>query len=459
MSLARPFVHLNVALRADGSVSAADGSPAPISCAADWRRVHLLRESYDAVAVGAGTWQGDRPRLSARAEVIGRPPRRQPARVIFAGRRGLEIEPSSRRRTFVVGSRGQRGGDVHLRCEGHELGQALAALREHGIGSLLVEGGPTLLRSFVEQRAFDRFTAYVATRARRTAARALEDLLGGARLDSLGCEPLGDGLLLSFAGEAWAGPAWPRAPRLGAGLRGKLRHLEAGGPGGPRWLALLGPVPLPLRVQEQTRRFDWYVFAPVAAKGAAPDTALASSVLVFGSPRQDAPLVRLHSGCQTGDVFGSRRCDCGAQLEQALAEIVDEGAGLVLYLPEHEGRGIGLWAKAAAYLLQDQGCDTFEANRRLGLPGDARSYAAAGVVLGHFLPGRALRLLSNNPAKRDALAARGFDVVELRPLVAGQHEHNRRYLEAKARNGHHLPAELLRPPAPAVSGDLEVDAR
>jgi 3,4-dihydroxy 2-butanone 4-phosphate synthase/GTP cyclohydrolase II len=148
-------------------------------------------------------------------------------------------------------------------------------------------------------------------------------------------------------------------------------------------------------------------------------------------------LTRVHSECLTGDVFGSRRCDCGAQLDAAMAKIADHGRGVVLYLRGHEGRGIGLLAKLRAYNLQDAGADTVDANLKLGLPVDAREYSVAAQLLDD-LGVRSVRLLTNNPAKVDALAAHGFGVTRI-PLPAVATPQNLRYLTTKRdRLGHQL---------------------
>ena len=149
-------------------------------------------------------------------------------------------------------------------------------------------------------------------------------------------------------------------------------------------------------------------------------------------------LVRAHSECLTGDVLGSRRCDCGAQLDAAMAAIAKEGRGVVLYLRGHEGRGIGLLAKLRAYQRQDDGADTVEANLELGLPVDAREYGAAAQMLAD-LGVRSVRLLTNNPAKVEGLTAYGTVVRERVPMPVHVSEHNRRYLAAKRdRLGHRI---------------------
>jgi 3,4-dihydroxy 2-butanone 4-phosphate synthase / GTP cyclohydrolase II len=148
-------------------------------------------------------------------------------------------------------------------------------------------------------------------------------------------------------------------------------------------------------------------------------------------------LTRVHSECLTGDVFGSLRCDCGAQLDAAMAKIADQGRGVVLYLRGHEGRGIGLLSKLQAYELQDNGADTVDANLELGLPVDAREYSVAAQLLGD-LGIRSVKLLTNNPAKVDALASRGFGVTRI-PLPPLTTPHNQRYLATKRdRLGHQL---------------------
>ena len=187
--------------------------------------------------------------------------------------------------------------------------------------------------------------------------------------------------------------------------------------------------------------------------------------LVFGdltAPGPD-PLVRMHSECLTGDVFGSHRCDCGTQLEAAMAAIAAEGRGAVLYLRGHEGRGIGLLSKLRAYQLQDGGADTVDANTELGLPVDAREYSTGAQMLTD-LGIYALRLLTNNPAKVDGLARFGIKVTGRVALPSLPTAHNLRYLTAKRdRLGHQIdnlpmvgevaagPAGSALPPAPAAS--------
>ncbi|MER7743465.1 GTP cyclohydrolase II [Streptomyces sp. NPDC096538] len=161
--------------------------------------------------------------------------------------------------------------------------------------------------------------------------------------------------------------------------------------------------------------------------------------LVYGDLGSDRVLTRLHSECLTGDAFGSQHCECGDQLAAALRAVVAEGAGVVVYLRGHEGRGIGLLAKLRAMALQAEGLDTVEANLALGLPVDARDYAVAAGML-KDLGVRSVRLMSNNPRKREALVRHGVEVAEQVPLLIQPCESNITYLRTKReRLDHHLP--------------------
>ena len=171
--------------------------------------------------------------------------------------------------------------------------------------------------------------------------------------------------------------------------------------------------------------------------------------LVWGDVTDDEPvLVRVHSECLTGDVFGSQRCDCRAQLHRAMAIIAEAGRGALVYLRQ-EGRGIGLMDKLRAYALQDQGLDTVEANQHLGLPVDTRDYGIGSQILADLGISR-IRVLSNNPRKYYGLAGYGLEVVEQLPLIVPPNAHNRRYLETKAAKlGHLLDATTPRPVGPS----------
>lgn len=159
--------------------------------------------------------------------------------------------------------------------------------------------------------------------------------------------------------------------------------------------------------------------------------------MVHGHTGQDDVLVRLHSECLTGDVFRSRRCDCGEQLQVAIEAIKENESGIIVYLRQ-EGRGIGLANKIRAYALQEKGMDTVEANRSLGLPDDARTYDVGAAML-RDLGIRSVRLMTNNPAKIRELEACGIQVSERVPLQVTEHEDNCRYLKTKAEKlGHHM---------------------
>ena len=160
--------------------------------------------------------------------------------------------------------------------------------------------------------------------------------------------------------------------------------------------------------------------------------------LIKGEWTEDEPvLVRVHSSCVTGDIFGSARCDCGEQLHRAMRMVEAEGKGVILYLNQ-EGRGIGLMAKIAAYKLQEQGYDTVDANIHLGYDPDERDYGVGAQILG-LLGVRKMRLLTNNPVKRVGLEAYGLEITENVPIEVQPNQYNKRYLETKKeRMGHNL---------------------
>ena len=182
----------------------------------------------------------------------------------------------------------------------------------------------------------------------------------------------------------------------------------------------------------QFGRFRIYGF-----QGISGDRLEEASVLTMGTLAGDPPLVRIHSQCLTGDVFHSLRCDCRAQLEIALESIAAEGRGMVIYELQ-EGRGIGLLNKLRAYELQDQGADTVEANERLGFDSDLRSYELPGAILQYFGL-KAVRLMSNNPEKVEAVERAGIEVVERVPCVADVVDTREAYLRTKKEKmGHYL---------------------
>ena len=158
--------------------------------------------------------------------------------------------------------------------------------------------------------------------------------------------------------------------------------------------------------------------------------------LITGDIHSEVPVVRIHSQCLTGDVFGSLRCDCRLQLELAMRRIAQEGAGILLY-EEKEGRGIGLMAKLKAYELQDQGMDTVEANVELGFAADCREYELPAEVL-KLLGVKSVRLITNNPAKVSALENAGIQVTARIPCEAEAHQYSEAYLRTKKEKLGHL---------------------
>lgn len=181
----------------------------------------------------------------------------------------------------------------------------------------------------------------------------------------------------------------------------------------------------PFRVHSFTSRFDGVEHLALVTPGIA----------------REAPLVRMHSECLTGDAFGSLRCDCGPQLDESLSRIAASPGGLLIYLRGQEGRGIGLGNKMRAYALQDKGLDTVEANRALGLPDDARDYSHAAEMLRSLGHDR-IRLLTNNPEKTSGLQRLGIIIEAIEPLVIPPNPFNKRYLDTKVKKfGHRLIAE------------------
>lgn len=214
-------------------------------------------------------------------------------------------------------------------------------------------------------------------------------------------------------------------------------------------ICLVGPVNLPVKQGDFSATFQWYnwltVDVNVSKEEIIDGLATAnlaflqqSSVLVYGDfTHSEDALIRMHSICHTGDIFGSQRCDCGYQLHESMKMIVEHGCGAIFYLADHEGRGIGLFSKSLAYLLQEEGLDTVEANHALGFPDDTRSYEEALAVLATLRP-KPVTLITNNPKKLAALLARGLAAEGHVPLWGGLTETNRFYLETKVEKSGHL---------------------
>ncbi|WP_141433826.1 GTP cyclohydrolase II [Bacillus sp. 03113] len=233
-------------------------------------------------------------------------------------------------------------------------------------------------------------------------------------------------------------------------LNNKLTILESSNQSD---ICLVGPVKLPVQLDDQVIIFQWYSWLKLEQKDMSKDDIFdslssmnlaalqQSSVLVYGDFKEakDA-LIRMHSICHTGDIFGSKRCDCGYQLRQSMRMIVENGSGALFYLADHEGRGIGLFSKSIAYLLQEEGYDTVEANHALGFEDDVRSYEDAIRILGH-LRTKSVILITNNPKKIKALNAHGLQVEHHLPLWGDESDYNRSYLSTKIEKSGHIPLQ------------------
>lgn len=222
---------------------------------------------------------------------------------------------------------------------------------------------------------------------------------------------------------------------------------------------LVGPINLPVNLDGETVNFKWYSWmnvtdqewlqkesedmpADLISRLSTLNLAEGqqSSVLVYGDfDGAEEALIRMHSICHTGDIFGSKRCDCGFQLHQSMKMIVENGAGALFYLANHEGRGIGLFSKAMAYILQEEGYDTVEANLELGFSDDVRNYADAISVLQH-LRNKPVTLITNNPKKLEALKAAGMNAVKRTPLWGDVSIFNEKYLRTKVTRSGHMEA-------------------
>lgn len=216
---------------------------------------------------------------------------------------------------------------------------------------------------------------------------------------------------------------------------------------------LVGPIKLPVNLSGETIIFQWYCWLNCAEVTEDPQRIIdklssvnlaemqQSSVLVYGDfQKADDALIRFHSICHTGDIFGSKRCDCGYQLKQAMKHIAEHGTGALFYLANHEGRGIGLFSKAMAYVLQENGYDTVDANLALGFKDDARNYSNAIQVLKR-LREKPVTLITNNPKKLEALKNAGMNLTGRIELWGDVSEYNERYLKTKIERAGHLREE------------------
>ncbi|KXH78334.1 GTP cyclohydrolase II [Sporosarcina sp. HYO08] len=216
---------------------------------------------------------------------------------------------------------------------------------------------------------------------------------------------------------------------------------------------LVGPIQLPVNLDGETVIFQWYCwlnqcqvtdnYQEIIDQLASANLAeyQQSSVLVYGDfENADDALIRMHSICHTGDIFGSKRCDCGYQLKQSMRNIVVRGTGALFYLANHEGRGIGLFSKAMAYVLQENGYDTVEANESLGFVDDARNYEDAIRIL-KTLRTKPVTLMTNNPKKLEAMQNAGLRLSGREPLWGDKSAFNENYLQVKIQRSGHIGEE------------------
>jgi len=219
---------------------------------------------------------------------------------------------------------------------------------------------------------------------------------------------------------------------------------------GKQTICLVGPVKLPIQQKDLQITFQWYTWLSLEHHIQTKEEVLESlatanlafgqqsSVLVYGDfAHADDAIIRMHSICHTGDIFGSERCDCGYQLHQSMKMIKEHGCGAIFYLADHEGRGIGLFSKSFAYLLQEDGFDTVEANHALGFEDDTRSYEDAIRVL-ETLRSKPVALITNNPKKLTALQKYGLTSTDHVSLWGGFTDHNRFYLDTKVEKSAHI---------------------
>ena len=239
------------------------------------------------------------------------------------------------------------------------------------------------------------------------------------------------------------------APQVLEVLKDKIQLVESA----EGAIYLVGPIKLPVNLYGETVIFQWYCwlnqcqvtedYQEIIDRLASANLAeyQQSSVLVYGDfENADDALIRMHSICHTGDIFGSKRCDCGYQLKQSMQNIVDHGTGALFYLANHEGRGIGLFSKAMAYVLQENGYDTVEANESLGFVDDARNYDDAIRVL-KKLRSKPVKLMTNNPKKLEAMRNAGLPITGREPLWGDKSEFNEKYLQTKIQRSGHLGEE------------------
>lgn len=215
-------------------------------------------------------------------------------------------------------------------------------------------------------------------------------------------------------------------------------------------LIVSGPASLPIEIKEKTYMFQWYTWfkLPYHLRHLKKEEFLRnvkildssiqySSLFIFGDfTHSPSAVIRFHSICHTGDIFHSQKCDCGYQLNRSLEKVIDYSCGALFYLANQEGRGIGLFYKNLAYILQEKGFDTVEANHQLGFNDDSRTYEEAILLLKHFRD-KPVDIMTNNPSKIDSLMNSDIKIKNTIPIWSNSNEYNENYLKTKRlKNGH-----------------------
>lgn len=218
-----------------------------------------------------------------------------------------------------------------------------------------------------------------------------------------------------------------------------------------KYIYLVGPVDLPLKVNDTVKHFNWYswycsnkfldnqvdIFEYLNNKSL--EESQVSSMITYGDFEKEVDsLIRMHSICHTGDIFNSQKCDCGDQLSASLEQIIDNGSGALFYLANHEGRGIGLINKAFAYILQQNGFDTVEANTEINKLDDTRNYNEALCILKYFRKDNDVTFLTNNPKKIAAAESYGFSNVYYKSLWSEKSKYREKYILTKVQKAGHL---------------------
>lgn len=440
----RPYTLLSCCVSIDGYIGSASPRRLELSNSADFDRVDAVRATCDAIMVGAATVRADNPRLLVRSKsrreeraAHGLPP--SPIKVTVSER--LELDP--RADFFATGENEKfvycatprlrdaraRLGSVATIVDGGQpvdMRRVSEDLAARGVQRLMVEGGGKVHTQFLTESLADELQLVLApffvgdSRAARFVNDGRFPWDPGRRAALAEVRQIGDVVLLRYA----------LSPRF------QTDCSTVSVPPPLPAATIRTQVPLPLQFADGYRTaarvfsFDGLVDGHEHIAFGLGDRAAA----VTSAGRQPPPLVRLHSECLTGDVFGSQRCDCGAQVREAVQRVAESG-GFLLYLRQ-EGRGIGLYAKLEAYGLQDAGLDTYQANLALGHREDERSYLVAAQML-RALGVSQVALLSNNPDKAQQLQRFGVKVAARVPTAVHLSEANARYLATKARSGAH----------------------